>query len=87
SPFNQIPISIKIADYNLDGYPDMVTVMNESVSGTITSIVFLNQPCEADANSPCTYNRTFIPQTHEKFILKPSNSTLAAFFDILDNVK
>ncbi|CAF4391640.1 unnamed protein product, partial [Adineta steineri] len=28
-PFNQIPISIKIADYNLDGYPDMVAVMKQ----------------------------------------------------------
>ncbi|CAF4174920.1 unnamed protein product [Rotaria sordida] len=27
SPFDYIPISIKIADYNLDGYPDMVAVM------------------------------------------------------------
>ncbi|CAF3731824.1 unnamed protein product [Rotaria sp. Silwood1] len=85
APFNQIPISIKIADYNLDGYPDMVTVMNESVSGTITSIVLLNQPCEGGSNSPCTYNRTFIPQTHEKFVLAATNTTLAAFFDILEN--
>jgi hypothetical protein len=29
APLNQIPISIKIADYNLDGYPDMVAVMKQ----------------------------------------------------------
>ncbi|CAF1375695.1 unnamed protein product [Rotaria sordida] len=85
SPFNQTPISIKIADYNLDGYPDMVTVMNDSGSGTTISIVLLNQPCEGDIKSPCTYNRTFIPQTHEKFVLAATNTTLAAFFDILEN--
>jgi hypothetical protein len=28
-PFDQIPISIKISDYNLDGYPDMVVIMNQ----------------------------------------------------------
>lgn len=29
SPFDQIPISIKVADYDLDGFPDMVAVMKE----------------------------------------------------------
>lgn len=28
-PLNEIQISIKISDYNLDGYPDIVTVMKQ----------------------------------------------------------
>ncbi|CAF1432725.1 unnamed protein product [Adineta steineri] len=31
SPLDQIPLSIKISDYNLDGYPDIVTVMKQRI--------------------------------------------------------
>ncbi|CAF2148938.1 unnamed protein product [Rotaria magnacalcarata] len=85
APFDRIPISIKIADYNLDGFPDMVVVMSKSLSGGNVPIVLLNRGCEAIGNATCSYNRTFIPQTQEKFVLAATNATVAAFFDILEN--
>ncbi|CAF3784225.1 unnamed protein product [Adineta steineri] len=85
SPLDQIPLSIKISDYNLDGYPDIVTVMKQSVSGNIVPIILQNRACEGDANSPCTYNRTFTPQGEESFVLAATNATMAVFFDILEN--
>lgn len=29
APFDRVPISIKVSDYNLDGYPDFVAVMRQ----------------------------------------------------------
>ncbi|CAF0738436.1 unnamed protein product [Adineta steineri] len=85
APFNQIPISIKIADYNLDGYPDMVAVMKQNSINSTVSIILKNRPCNSDNNLFCNYNRTFAVQTDEVFVLSASNATLAAFFDVLEN--
>ena len=51
------------------------------------AIVFQNRACDPDTNSPCTYNRTFVPQTDEISVLAANNVTLAVFFDIAENVK
>ncbi|CAF3952391.1 unnamed protein product [Rotaria magnacalcarata] len=84
-PFDQIPISIKVADYNLDGFPDMVAVMKNSSNGNTVSIILQNRAC-SDANSGnCTYNRTFAPQIDEIYVLAGTNTTLAVFFDVLED--
>ncbi|CAF3722685.1 unnamed protein product [Rotaria sp. Silwood1] len=85
SPFDQIPISIKIADYNLDGYPDMVAVMKESSNDSTVSIILQNRACSTDNNLHCTYNRTFIPQADETSVLAARNTTVAVFFDVLED--
>ncbi|CAF0803870.1 unnamed protein product [Rotaria sordida] len=85
SPFDYIPISIKIADYNLDGYPDMVAVMKASSNGSTVSIILQNRACGPDNNLHCTYNRTFIPQADEIFVLAATNASLAVFFDVLED--
>ncbi|CAF0965831.1 unnamed protein product [Adineta ricciae] len=85
SPLDQIPLSVKVADYNLDGFPDMVAVMRQTSSGSTVPIVLQNRPCESDVNTPCTYNRTFTPQGEESFILAATNATMAVFFDVLEN--
>jgi hypothetical protein len=56
-------------------------------SGSTVSIVLENRAYEGDTNSSGTYNRTFIPQTKESFVLAATNATLAVFFDVLENVK
>ncbi|UJR14976.1 hypothetical protein I4U23_001955 [Adineta vaga] len=84
-PLDQIPISIKVADYNLDGYPDIVTVMRQTSSGSTVPIVLQNRACESDATTPCTYNQTFTPQGEESFVLAATNATMAVFFDVLEN--
>jgi hypothetical protein len=58
-----------------------------SSSGSTVSIVLENRAYEGDTNSSGTYNRTFIPQTKESFVLAATNATLAVFFDVLENVK
>lgn len=56
-------------------------------TNTTVSILLLNQPCQGDADLSCTYNRTFIPQVQEKYVLGATNASVAAFLDILENVK
>lgn len=85
SPFNRIPLSIKISDYNLDGYPDMVVIMNQSLSNSTVSMLLRNTACGSNNNLVCTYNRTFTPQTDELNVLSVTNVTVSAFFDILEN--
>ena len=48
SPFDQIPISIKIADYDLDGYPDMVAVMKDKYISSINRR--LNFPSQSETS-------------------------------------
>jgi hypothetical protein len=48
--------------------------------------VLQNRACNRDNNLNCTYNRTFIAQTNEVFVLAATNATLAVFFDVLENV-
>ena len=74
-----------MADYNLDGYPDIVTIIKDSATQNITSIILKNQECVPDKN-PCTYNRTFTPKDEEIFVSAITNATLAVFFDVLENV-
>ncbi|UJR31699.1 hypothetical protein I4U23_019179 [Adineta vaga] len=87
SLFDQIPLSIKIADYNLDGYPDMIAIMKQNFSSidTTVSIILQNRACNSDNNLHCTYNRTFTIQTDETNVLAAVNATLAVFFDVLEN--
>jgi hypothetical protein len=58
-----------------------------SLTNNTISIILQNRACISDINSPCSYNRTFIPQGEETFVLATTNATLAVFFDILENVK
>ncbi len=101
-PLDEIPFSIKIADYNLDGFPDMVTVMKQrlfyfsrilfltwfdfSSTNNTISIILKNEAC-AGGTTACTYNRTFTPKEEETFVSAITNATLAVFFDVLENVK
>jgi len=58
-----------------------------SSTGNTISILLQNRACIGDITTLCSYNRTFLPQTDESFVLATTNATLAAFFDILENVK
>ncbi|CAF0754623.1 unnamed protein product [Adineta ricciae] len=85
SPFDRIPISLKIADYNLDGYPDMIAVMKQNSLNATIAILLQNRACNNDNNLHCTYNRTFTLRTDETDVLLTDNATLAVFFDVLEN--
>ncbi|CAF1075834.1 unnamed protein product [Adineta ricciae] len=85
APFDRIPISLKIADYNLDGYPDMIAVMEQNSVNATIPILLQNQACNSDNNLHCTYNRTFTLRTDETDLLFTDNATLAVFFDVLEN--
>lgn len=49
-------------------------------------MILQNSACSSNNNLVCTYNRTFTPQTNEVNVLSITNTTLVAFFDVLENV-
>lgn len=52
---NHLPGRLWIADWNNDGYPDLVTTI-EHLNGTDQAVVLLNQPCrEANLNDTCNW--------------------------------
>ena len=50
------------------------------------TMVLQNQRCDGSSNMTCSYNRTFVPQIEETSLSEVTNASLAAFFDILENV-
>jgi len=42
-PLNTIPISIKVSDYNLDGFPDIVTVMKQRFFFLFENLIFCSK--------------------------------------------
>ena len=65
---------------------ESIKTLNFSSNGSTVSIILQNRPCNSDNNIHCTYNRTFAPQTDEIFVLAATNTTLAVFFDVLEDV-
>jgi hypothetical protein len=49
-------------------------------------MILQNSPCAVINNISCTYNRTFVPQTDEASLAEATNTNLAVFFDLLENV-
>lgn len=74
-----------MADYNLDGYPDIAAVIKDSATQNMVSIILKNQECVPDKNSS-NYSRTFTPKDEEIYVSAITNATLAVFFDVLENV-
>ena len=57
-----------------------------SLTGSTVPMILQNTPCEVVNNISCTYNRTFVPQTDETSLAEATNTNLAVFFDLLENV-
>ena len=57
-----------------------------SINGSIRALILQNRACGSDNSLVCNYNRTFTPQTDETAVLAVTNTSLAVFFDVLENV-
>jgi len=68
------PATLRIGDYNLDGFPDLLTVMTRQNDSSKVAALLENVPCGG-----CQYHRRF--KIAEKFHYV-KNVTLAAFYDI-----
>ena len=94
---------MKVADYDLDGFPDIVTVMKDRFIFIFFSFIGYISMCFSATNNmtsiilknqecvadkaTCKYNRTFTPKNEETIVLAITNATLAVFFDVLENVR
>lgn len=74
---------IQSGDYNLDGYPDLIVVLeSKDLLKRRKAVVFENVPC-AQSDNPCPFTRTFQPNF--KFLEKYENVTAVSFFDLKEN--
>jgi integrin alpha FG-GAP repeat containing protein 1 len=76
-------IVLRVGDYNLDGFPDLIGVVKELRGGSLLksrSVIFENVPCVTSKDLQCPFPRMFNPNF--KVLSQYVNSTVATFFDI-----
>lgn len=79
-------IVMQAGDYNLDGYPDLLVVLESKLKAEILkkAVIFENVPCNTEGfNLGCPFTRTFEPNF--KFLQEYENVTFASFFDLKEN--
>lgn len=78
---------LQAGDYNLDGYPDLLAVLESDSKDNQRrrmAVVFENAPCITSlSDSDCPFRRTFMPNF--KFLEEYENITSASFFDLKEN--
>lgn len=77
---------MQAGDYNLDGYPDLLVVLESKLKAEILkkAVIFENVPCNTEGfNLGCPFTRTFEPNF--KFLQEYENVTFASFFDLKEN--
>lgn len=75
------PARLVMGDYDNDGYPDAVAVLQDEATGTRYAVPIKNVPCQADAPRTC---RT-MSVAWELMLLSAPGATAAAFYDLLEN--
>lgn len=78
-------ISLRVGDYNLDGYPDLIgVVQSDETVGEDRAVVLENVPCKvSDKVKSCPFPRTF--SLRFDVLQDYGNVTLATFYDIHDD--
>lgn len=79
-------VSLRLGDYNLDGYPDLLGVMKNNLgypNRTTRAILFENVKCTSTPSKPCLFERTFSPNF--EMFKDYTNVISASFYDIGDN--
>jgi len=79
-------LSLRVGDYNLDGYPDLIAAMNDNeqeLTSDKRSVIFENVPCVVKENSPCPFPRTF--KLNFEAMAQYSGVVVATFFDIKED--
>lgn len=78
-------IVLRVGDYNLDGFPDIIAILEATGAGRVNkllkrAVIFENVPCKDPDKKKCPFQRTFSPNF--KVLSQYSNVTLGTFFDI-----
>jgi len=76
-----VPSTLRLGDYNADGFPDMLVVLK--YNGTTHTQLWTSVACSADSVSPT--RRTFARSSDASAIENVPNSFAATFFDLADD--
>ncbi|XP_064610624.1 T-cell immunomodulatory protein-like [Liolophura sinensis] len=78
-----LPISLRVADYTMDGYPDLIVTLQDSknISSVARPYIFINTPC-----STCeSFKRNFVIAWDAEDYAKSEPLLVATFFDYEEN--
>ncbi|XP_053720455.1 T-cell immunomodulatory protein [Synchiropus splendidus] len=77
------PLTLRIGDYNLDGFPDALAVLRNSSNGGQRAFLLENVPCD---NSSCqSVGRMFRIHWDQPELAAIPNTVMAMFFDIYED--
>nr|AVP12666.1 T-cell immunomodulatory protein [Testudinalia testudinalis] len=80
-PLLDVPLSLRMGDLNLDGYPDALTILSSRNKTEVQKeVVMKNVPCGSCDGFSRTFEMDFIGASKSS-----SNPVLVAFFDIGEN--
>ncbi|RDD47172.1 T-cell immunomodulatory protein [Trichoplax sp. H2] len=83
NPRKSVPITLRIGDYNLDGFPDAIAVLENKDSGTrnVSTFLFTNVPC-FDSKKCHSYSRIFSVNVNSMFTEINDTAVTATFYDL-----
>ncbi|PVD20880.1 hypothetical protein C0Q70_19043 [Pomacea canaliculata] len=77
----EVPMALRFGDYNLDGFPDAVTVLKSSRNNSYAAFLLLNTPC-----SSCEgFSRTFQINFDQPLSPESQHPLLCAFYDFMED--
>ncbi|KAL4234417.1 T-cell immunomodulatory protein [Mactra antiquata] len=79
--FMRVPITLRVGDFNLDGFPDILAVLGNHTGNLHRAVLMLNRPCDG-----CTgFDRTFSIDWDTWLESHDTRALLPAFYDLYDN--
>ncbi|XP_074644760.1 T-cell immunomodulatory protein-like [Tubulanus polymorphus] len=81
----RIPITLRLGDFNLDGYPDILAVLRTENKGKVQQKAFILNNVACTTRACSKIRRTFQAEWHTPALSNVQNVDVAAFFDIYEN--
>lgn len=77
-----LPITLRLGDYNMDGYPDALVFVQPEGKDENYAMLLQNVPCEGTEN--CFLNRTFSVDANS-VLMSHKGAILGSFFDVYED--
>src|SRR5690606_14683270 len=79
-----LPVTMRVADMNYDGYPDLITLLRNTETGQIMAAIFINHKDKQRESSENPFGRTFHLHWTSRLVVA-ADVILVSTFDIYDN--
>ncbi|XP_060587472.1 T-cell immunomodulatory protein-like [Ruditapes philippinarum] len=80
--FLTVPITLRVGDFNLDGFPDLLGVVGNATGNLHRAVIMYNNQCPGDCGG---FSRTFVIDWDTWLESHDHRALLPAFYDLRDN--